>query len=113
MKKIGVLLPQSKAYPKIAKDFMKGLRLALNDSVDLKIEGIGFSNDSKSIINSIEKLINQEGVELLTGLLGHYELDDICNYIENIEETLIFADMGAAIPPNLEHKKILFATLLV
>lgn len=105
MKTIGVLLPQSKAYPKIAKDFVRGLRLAVKDSVELKIEGIGYSNDPKIIINSIQKLVNQDDVALLTGLLGHFGIEEICNYVEEIEETLIYADIGATMPPNLNNRK--------
>lgn len=105
MKSIGILLPQSKAYPKISKDFMKGLRLALQESVELKIEGIGYSSDPKAIIDSIQKLVNQEDVSLLTGLLGHFGIEEICDFVEDIDETLIYADLGATIPPNLSERK--------
>jgi len=107
LKKIGVLLPQSKAYPKLGKDFIKGLRLSLSKmgEYELKIEGIGFGNDSKQAIEGIQKLTDQEEVSLITGMVGHKELSDVLNYVESIEETLIYSDLGATLPLDLSNRK--------
>jgi branched-chain amino acid transport system substrate-binding protein len=104
-KKIGVLLPQSKAYPSIAKDFMNGLKLSLDESYECKIEGIGLGNDQKIVINAIQKLSSQETVDLSTGLIGHYNTNEVLDFIEGLEETFIYSDLGANRPISLEGKK--------
>jgi len=106
LKKIGVLLPQSKAYPRMGKEFMNGLRLSLkDDSVEFKIEGIGNGSDSKDVINAIQKLVNQEGVSLTTGMLGHKGIDEIYDFVEAIDETLLYSDIGGTLGLSLEKRK--------
>ncbi|MFD0964496.1 ABC transporter substrate-binding protein [Pseudofulvibacter geojedonensis] len=107
MRKIGVLLPQSKAYPKLAKEFIKGLRLSQSETnqYELKIEGIGYGNDAKQSIDGIQKLVNQEQVDLVTGIVGHKGLSEVLDYIENIEETFIYSDLGATQPLDLSNRK--------
>ncbi len=105
MEKIGVLLPQSKAYPTIGKDFVRGLKLALGTEVEMKIEGIGLANDPKDIIDSIQKLTHQEDVALTTGLLGHKGLSEVLDFVEGMDETLIYADLGAVEPESLKGRR--------
>ncbi len=100
-KKIGVLLPNSKTYPKLSKEFMAGLTLNLPEDFEIKIEGIGFGENPKVIKSAIQKLVYQENVSILTGLLGHKDLDDICEFVHNLDETLIFSNLGASVPLNL------------
>ena len=59
---IGVLLPQSKAYPFIGKEFIKGLKLGLGDEYNYKlsIESIAFGSDPKQLIYAAQKLTFQE-----------------------------------------------------
>ena len=67
--RIGVLIPQSNAFPLIGKEFINGLRLALNDlEYELFIESIGFGSDPKQLLNSYQKLSFQNDVALTTGL---------------------------------------------
>jgi len=105
MKKIGVLLPQSKAYPTIGKDFVRGLKQALGGEIEMKIEGVGLANNPKDVIDSIQKLINQEDVALTTGLLGHKGMPEVLDFVEGMDETLIYADLGAAEPESLKGRK--------
>ncbi len=100
-KKIGILLPNSKAYPKLSKEFMAGLKLALPENFEIKIEGIGFGENSKQIKNAIQKLVYQENVSIITGLLGHKDLEDICEFVNSMDETLIFSNIGASTPLDL------------
>jgi len=100
-KKIGVLLPNSKAYPKLSKEFMAGLTLDLAEDYEIKIEGIGLGENSEVIKNAIQKLVYQENVSIITGILGHKDLDDICEFAHSLDETLIFSNLGASIPLNL------------
>ncbi len=105
MKNVGVLLPMSKTYPKMGKEFLNGLKLTLGDGINFKIEGIGLAADSKVVIDGFQKLVNQEDVHVTTGLLGHFEMKEILEFIEESEEPLIYSDMGATRPVSLEGKK--------
>lgn len=93
---IGILLPQSNAYPLIGKEFINGLKLALADTnYQLAIESIGFGADPKQTLNAAQKLVFQEDVFLTTGLIGHYGFEEIADYFSKNEETLLAATMGA------------------
>jgi ABC-type branched-subunit amino acid transport system substrate-binding protein len=106
LKKIGVLLPQSKAFPRMSKDFLNGLRLSLNmEEVEIKIEGIGVGRDPKAVIDSIQKLVNQEGVCLTTGLLGHKGIEEILDFVEGIDEKMLYSDFGATATIDLAKRK--------
>ncbi len=105
MKKIGVLLPHSKAYPRMSKEFMNGLRLSLGDQVEFKIEGIGLANDPNEIINAMQKLISQEDVDFLTGIMGHNNLSEILDFVEEMDVPFVFADLGAKCPLDLKNRK--------
>ncbi|SNR17117.1 ABC transporter substrate-binding protein [Tenacibaculum jejuense] len=101
MKKIGVLLPSSKAYPKLSKEFIAGLTLNLPKDFEIKVEGIGFGENKEVIKNAIQKLVYQENISILTGILGHKDLDDICEFVSNLDEVMIFSNLGASTPLNL------------
>jgi branched-chain amino acid transport system substrate-binding protein len=103
--KIGVLLPQSKEFPKLGKDFMKGLRMSLAsvEDVSFNIEGIGYGQDSKVVIDAIQKLSQQDEIELTTGLLGHHGLSEVCDFVTQTGERLIYSDLGATRPISLNN----------
>lgn len=94
----------SKAYPKMGKEFLNGLKLSLEDIANIKIEGIGLSSDSKVIMDGFQKLVNQEDVAVTTGLLGHHDLKEILEFIEGSEEPFIYSDLGATHPVSLKGK---------
>lgn len=109
VKKIGVLLPQSNQYPLLAKQFVSGLKLALSDvDCSFSVEGIGQGSDQKEVINTIQKLVNQEDVNVLTGLLGHKGITEALDFVNSIEETLIYADLGATRPIDLSNYSSVF-----
>jgi branched-chain amino acid transport system substrate-binding protein len=106
---IGVLLPQSNAFPTMGKEFVRGLKLALkNDDVKLLVEGIGFGENPKQLINLAQKLYTQEDVFLITGLLGHRGISELSDFVSATEELLIFSDVGAKLPQQLNNKKGVF-----
>jgi len=114
MKKIGVLLPQSKSFPKMGKEFLNGLRMTLSKEAnfEIKIEGIGLANNPEDVMNSIQKLINQEEVSLTTGILGHQGLNEIHNFMDGIDEPLIYADFGSIAPADLSDRKNIWCNSL-
>lgn len=101
--KIGVLLPQSKEYPLMAKEFMNGLKLAMPDATFV-VQGIGYADDAKKIITAIQKLAFQDDVTLLTGLVGHQDLEEVLEYVDGADLQLIYAILEATTPINLITK---------
>ncbi|MDP5199885.1 ABC transporter substrate-binding protein [Flavobacterium sp. DG2-3] len=95
--KIGVLIPKSKQYPSLDKDFIRGLKLN-NLKVNFFIENIGVGADEKLIIDKIQKLNFQEEVSIIIGFLGHHNMSEVYKYASNNDILLIAADLGATTP---------------
>ncbi len=99
--KIGVLLPHSKEYPNIGKDYMNGLKLALSeDECQFIVGGIGLGNDTKLVIGTIQKFIHQDDVSITTGILGHHGQNEIIDFVESMGEKMIYSDLGATRPTH-------------
>ena len=100
MNTLGVLIPQSKAYPLIGKDFVNGLRLGLGQfvDIDLKIESIGLGADPEHLISTIQKMDFESDVDIITGLLGHYGFEQVAEFVTANEIPLIYSDLGATKP---------------
>lgn len=112
-KKIGVLLPQSKEFPTMGKEFINGLKLSLfQNDYNFIVEGIGFGNNTEQITNSIQKLINQEDVDITTGILGHKGLTTILDFVEGMEEPFLYSDFGATKPLDLSNRKNIYCNSL-
>lgn len=91
----------------MGKEFLNGLRLtsSSNNDIDFKIEGIGLANNPEVVINSIQKLVNQEDVQILTGIVGHNGFSEVLDFVEEIEENFIFSDFGANAPLDITERK--------
>ncbi len=101
-KKIGVLLPQSNAYPTIGKDFLNGLRLGLGiNPPQLVVESIGLGSDIKQMSIASQKLVFQENVAITTGLVGDYGLSALTDFYTKNEEVLFVASLGSQLPKYL------------
>ncbi len=100
--KIGVLVPQSKIHPSIGKDFLDGIRLVpeLKDKLEVKIENIGIGSDHVQIMNAVQKLVLQEEVNLILGLVGHKGIDKLIGFITESEVPTLISDLGAKILPS-------------
>lgn len=104
--KVGVLIPHSKSFPVMGKDFIYGLKMALKDvDVEFRVEGIGLGADANQLVDLAQKLITQEEVFLITGLLGHTGVKELAEFISAAEEVLLYADMGATLPYGLNPQK--------
>jgi len=107
--KIGILVPFSNGYPTIGRDFIDGLELALkNHPYELFIESIGFGADMEQIVGSVQRLLNQNRVHILTGLLGHHLLDQLYAFIDSMQAVLLYSDLGAKIPFGLKKRPTIF-----
>lgn len=95
--KIGVLIPKSKQYPSLDKDFIRGLKLN-NLNVKFFIESVGIGSDEKLIIDKIQRLNFQEEVSIIIGFLGHHNMSEVYKYASNNDILLLTADLGATTP---------------
>jgi ABC-type branched-subunit amino acid transport system substrate-binding protein len=103
-KKIGVLLPQSNAYPTMGKDFLNGLRLGLgNNTPQIVVESIGLGSDIKQMSIACQKLVFQENVAITTGLVGEYGFSALTDFYTKNDEVLFVATLGSQLPQHLPN----------
>lgn len=95
MKKIGVLLPQSKTYQTIGREFMNGLRLLPGEDYSFIVEGIGLGNNSQVICDRIDKLSLQENVSAVIGFVGDHDLKVLHEKVNNLQLPTLFVRLGA------------------
>lgn len=95
--KIGVLLPQSKQYTTLDRDFIRGIRLN-NLNAKLYIENIGIGSDTKLIIEKMQKVSLQEEITVFIGHFGHHNINQVYEYASDNGIILIASDMGASVP---------------
>lgn len=105
---IGVLLPHSKTYPTMGKEYLNGLKLGLGSSKSncaFSIEGIGVGGDEKDLIDKAQKMVMQDDVQVITGLLGHVGIEKLVEYVKSMEVVLLYSDLGATIPLLTQHNE--------
>ncbi len=98
---VGVLVPHSKTYPTMGKEYINGLKLglkSLNNTYSFYIEGIGVGADSKVILDKAQKFAIQDDVHVITGLMGHIGIEELQDYTESMEIVLLYSDLGATLP---------------
>lgn len=103
--KIGILIPQSRQYKTIDRDFLRGIKLQHPDA-KFFIESIGIGADEQVIIEKIQKLNFQEDINIIIGLFGHYNMDRVYEYASGNNILLIASDMGAVVPSQKKHKGV-------
>lgn len=108
MTKIGVLVPQSKSYPGIGKEFINGLKLQAPEDVNFLVEGIGIGDNVQVILEKIDKLVLQEDVNAIIGLVGDNGLSNAYEKVNELKVPTIFARMGAYPDVNIEENKFAF-----
>lgn len=102
--KIGILLPQSKQYPSLDRDFMRGIKL--NDlGVKFFIESIGIGADEKVIIEKMQKLSLQEDISIFIGFFGHRNIESVYDYATNNNLFLLVTDIGSTLPYASQKKQ--------
>lgn len=102
--KIGMLLPQSKQYLSLDRDFMRGVKLnGLN--VKFFIESIGIGSDEKMIIDKMQKLSFQEDISIFIGFFGHRNIENVYEYAASHDIFLLASDIGSTLPYSFKKKR--------
>lgn len=108
MKKVGVLIPQSKTYPTLGKDLLNGLKLTNNGDYSFLVEGIGMGSDTEGICDKLDKLVLQEEIEAVVCFVGDHNLALIYEKINGLEVPGIFVRFGAFPNIKIENNKYAF-----
>ncbi|MFC7358277.1 ABC transporter substrate-binding protein [Jejudonia soesokkakensis] len=100
-KKIAVLLPRSDMFPRLALDFLNGLKLSLQqkvaqDEIEFIIESIGTATDA-SVLKTTEKLLLQNHIDLTIGFCGSNILPEFTTLFKNYKKPLIHVGLGASV----------------
>lgn len=97
--KIGILVPKSKQFVTIDNEFISGIKLGFPNA-KLFIESISIGADSNLIIEKIQKLHFQEDINIIIGLLGHWNQQEIFEYTSQNKIVFIMNELGATLPLN-------------
>jgi branched-chain amino acid transport system substrate-binding protein len=107
--KIGILLPPSRIYPDMAKQWLNGFNLHLNQyenkitgkKIDRLIQRIGFGPNSA--YQKSRELLRDSGVHIYAGIIGSAACAQIRNLFEEKHTFLIANHVGANIIPACDH----------
>lgn len=102
--KIGLLIPQSKQYKKLDRDFIRGIKLN-NLNARYYVESIGIGSDEQLIIDKIQKFYFQEGINIIIGFFGHHNMSRVYEYASDNDILLIASDIGATVPYAMKKQK--------
>ncbi len=94
---IGVLVPRSNIYPKLARQFLDGIRLAFKNSnltIEIIVEPIGFGESTSVISDKIQKLELQNQVDFIIGYVGNFGVKSIQDLIIESEIPFLFTNIG-------------------
>lgn len=94
--KAGVIVTQSKIYPHLNDNYLAGLQLGLAQSAnkDIKLVTISGGFSPESTIQSVRRLIEHEGVSVITGMVGTNIPDAVRQIIKENHVLLISSHFG-------------------
>lgn len=100
--KLGIVIPTSRIYPKLTRDFIDGVKYALKENgleeeVELLIEGIGNGTEKSRISSIVNKLGLQEQVDAIILFSNIVMLENALEEIEALEIPTIITNMGGNI----------------
>ncbi|WP_157977228.1 ABC transporter substrate-binding protein [Taibaiella helva] len=114
-RKIGILLPRSTDYPAMGFDLLDGLRLRLgldgNDTIQVIPENIGFGEDRKNNYAKAEKLLMQDGVDVVIAYLSAVNAAVLYPLFEAAGKPFIVLDAGMNYPAAAPVKNALHISL--
>lgn len=100
--KVGVLLPKSDMFPRLAIDFINGLKLVFNQNVEPKvntkflIESVGNATDS-SLLERIERMLLQDEVDVVTCFCSYFMLDQMITIANSYRKPIVHVTLGARV----------------
>lgn len=97
MAKIGLLLPHSTLYPSLSFDVMEGVKAGLEGAgfrnSQWVFEGIGFGTNADELLAKSQKLLLQEGVDLVIGMMHRRMVEHIAPLFTSAKRLLLVLDI--------------------
>lgn len=116
---IGLLLPRSDMYPRLAMDFLNGFKHTFQkfeervESPKLIIESTGTASDA-NLVKLAEKMILQENVDITISFCGTNLLEEFVAVFNNYKKPLIHVDLGGAfLKKSYKNPYVLHHTLML
>ncbi len=110
--KVGVLVPQSKLYPRLGKDFVNGFRFGdatfPNRTIEIVIQTLAsgqFRDGFKDVCHAMQL---QHQVDAIVGFAETPALDDMATFTEENRLPLIVTNIGGKLPVGIEPSPFLF-----
>lgn len=106
--KIGILLPKSDMFPRLAIDFLNGFKLSLNqsdtDSYVPKyiIESVGNATDS-SLLERVERMLLQEETDVIVCFCSYFMLDSLVTIANSYRKSIVHVTLGARVLKPTHH----------
>lgn len=108
MTTIGLLLPQSSLYPTLPFDITDGLKAGLLQAgisnTRVLIEGVNFGTDTLDVQAKVQKLLLQEGADVVVGMLSRRVSDALAPTFATANRLLLLLDVVgeffAGLPPS-------------
>lgn len=105
--KIGVLLPKSDMFPRLAIDFLNGFKLSLNESNSkytpkLLIESVGNATDS-SLLERVERMLLQEEADVIVCFCSYFMLDGLVAIANSYRKPIVHVTLGARVLKAKHH----------
>lgn len=115
--KIGILLPKSDMFPRLAIDFLNGFKLSLNqsdtDSYVPKyiIESVGNATDS-SLLQRVERMLLQEETDVIVCFCSYFMLDSLVTIANSYRKPIVHVTLGARVlKPTHQSPYVLHVSL--
>ncbi|QIE58285.1 ABC transporter substrate-binding protein [Rasiella rasia] len=99
--KLGILLPRSDMYPRLALDFVNGFKHALSmhpskgAQTELVIESAGTASN-ENLLKSAEKLLLQDNVDAVISFCGMTLINQFIALFNNYRKPLLHIDIGSS-----------------
>jgi branched-chain amino acid transport system substrate-binding protein len=106
--KIGILLPKSDMFPRLAIDFLNGFKLSFNSSDDQNyvpkfiIESTGNATDS-SLLQRVERMLLQEETDVIVCFCSYFMLDSLVTIANSYRKPIIHVTLGARVLKPTHH----------
>lgn len=98
MTKIGLLLPHSTLYPSLSFDIAEGLKAGLASAglkhISWTIEGIGFGTDADELLTKAQKLLLQEEVDVVIGMMHRRMAEGLAPLFNSANRLLLLLDVA-------------------
>lgn len=115
--KIGILLPKSDMFPRLAIDFLNGFKLSFNPSDNQNyvprfiIESVGNATDL-SLLQRVERMLLQEETDVIVCFCSYFMLDSLVSIANSYRKPIVHVTLGARVlKPNHVSPYVLHVSL--